>query len=84
MLYKLSQFIPSKCDKSKVEVFMRNNFEIVQAKRKVTYIASFGIRLPHLTQQRRSRGEKKKWAIKVWSILDSIFLIVLSLKEIAA
>lgn len=71
------------------KVFMRNNFKIVQARRKVTHMATFSVRLPHftsphLTQLEKKEGTQKKWAIKVWSILDSIFLIVLSLKEIAA
>lgn len=64
MLYKLSQFIPSKCG-SLAEVFMRNNSEIVQAKRKVTHMASLSVRLPHLTspntiEEQVEEGEDEK------------------------
>lgn len=64
MLYKLSQFIPSKCG-SLAEVFMRNNSEIVGAKRKATHMASFSVRLPHLTspntiEEQVEEGEDEK------------------------
>lgn len=87
MLCKLNQFILYQ-NVTVVKVFTRNNFEIDQIKRWLEI------------QERERWREKKncilptshkiallylfRTAVKVWSILDSIFMIVLSLKEIEA